>query len=160
MCCAKKQLTTSGFLYLPKNWCKWLVGQTYIYDEWYQVILKNVFFKRALAERAAERSTNTTSRFYEDILNGHRGLNWYIGTITQSHKDTYKWDISLLTLFINPMDYSLFNKISKYITHKNAQKHQKSLFGTTPVRLETFSCPRDWQRLNVWGCLCGISRPV
>lgn len=52
-------------------------------------------------------------------------------TITQSHKDTYKWDISLLTLFRNSMDYSLFNKISKYITHKNAQKHQKSLFGTT-----------------------------
>lgn len=110
-CCAKKQLTTSGFLYLPKNWCKWLVGQTYLWWMisshsvperefksqgrscsrffgketfiyplfiWVKTVIniKNVFFKRALAESAAERSTNTTSRFYEDILNGHRGLNW------------------------------------------------------------------------------------
>lgn len=40
-------------------------------------------------------------------------IDYNAGTITQSHKDTYKRDISLLTLFINPMDYSLFNKISK-----------------------------------------------
>lgn len=37
-------------------------------------------------------------------------IDYNAGTITQSHKDIYKWDISLLTLFKNSMDYSPFNK--------------------------------------------------
>lgn len=49
-------------------------------------------------------------------------IDYNAGTITQSHKDIYKWDISLLTLFKNSMDYSPFNKISKYITHKKTSE--------------------------------------